>query len=148
MTPDPHFYDPPLQRPTRPLDGLTLILGGLGLALICSALLLDRDRGPQPVNLTGRLMLQGEPLADATVWLDGQQPRALSDSLGEFRLLGVSSGNATLMVRRSGVRMGLPMKIPAAASWNAGDLPCFIWRPLSGDPDQPLPRDGKVMVVK
>jgi len=96
MKPDPHFFDPPITRPTRPSDGLTIVLGGLGLALLLSAIFLEFERGPQQVTVTGRLVLEGEPLAEASVWVDGQDARALSNSTGEFTLGPVRSGNATV----------------------------------------------------
>lgn len=148
MNSDPHFFDPPLARRTKPLDGLTLVLGGLGLALVISTLFLELERGPRKVTMTGRLELEGEPLAGATVWVEGQSARAFSNAIGEFTLSPVRSGNATVMVRRGRMKVGLPIRIPAQARWDAGALPCFIWRPLSGDPDERPEREGKIEVVQ
>jgi len=148
MPSDPHFFDPPLARPKRTMDGLTIVLAGVGLAIILSALFLEVERGPKEVTMSGRIVLDGEPLAAATVWVDGQSARTITNSVGEFTLKPVRSGNATLLVHRGPLRSGLPIRIPATRAWDAGELPCFIWRPLSGDPDQRMSYDGKIEVVQ
>ena len=148
MKRQPDYFDPPLKRQPHAIEGLSFLLGGIGLALIVSALFLERDREPQQIRMTGRLVLEGEPLAEATVWVAGQEARAFSDAIGEFTLDPVKTGNATLMVRRGPLKVGLPIKIPANQEWNAGSLPCFLWRPNSGKLGDMPKRTGKITVAQ
>lgn len=135
------------QRTTH-LEGLALVLLGIGLsALVTHNLLRSEARRPQTVVL-GTVCYDGQPIEGAVVTVDQHTGlRATTDKFGSFELGRAPVGCQTLLIQKGKLQVGYPVKLRPSGETNLGRLPLYQWRP-HGPAGQPGHETRETVILR
>ena len=131
-------------------EGLAVVVLGLGIALTAASLILRAGQPPAttPASLSGRLVLDGQPVIGAAISLHNQpDQRMVTNQYGGCSFDHVDAGCTTLLVQIGPHRAGYPVQLDPGARRDLGTLPFYRWRPRAGTPDALGPPSQREITV-